>query len=296
MATTQAEGVYKRFQQGSCVLSGLLSGQKVQQCRHCEQEFTADRKRTYCTERCRYRAAERRKGSVPRSEYLAKVRENAASKFTCEHCGKEAFRKLGGASKVRNYGNRFCSMACRVGYQAVEREAKEGLSNARKSFLRILKQIAKAKQGPTRAFIPRVRTCPCCQLQWSATRQVGPTDYCHTPACQAERKKAKRSRSGKTHTGRAKRMGRKYGYFNIMRVFERDKWTCQICGVKTPKELRGSMDPRAPELDHILALALGGDHLIENCQCACRKCNGEKGAGSKGQMWLAGFADTITHP
>jgi 5-methylcytosine-specific restriction endonuclease McrA len=61
------------------------------------------------------------------------------------------------------------------------------------------------------------------------------------------------------------------------KVFDRDKWTCQICGVKTPRKLRGTYDDRAPELDHIMPLSLGGAHSYLNTQCACRKCNAFKG-------------------
>ena len=63
-----------------------------------------------------------------------------------------------------------------------------------------------------------------------------------------------------------------------LKVLARDNWTCQLCGEPTPKSLRGTCDPRAPELDHILPIAAGGAHVPENCQCACRECNGAKGA------------------
>ncbi|WP_415869521.1 HNH endonuclease [Burkholderia ubonensis] len=43
----------------------------------------------------------------------------------------------------------------------------------------------------------------------------------------------------------------------------------------------------------MVPLAMGGAHLPENVQCACRKCNGEKGASARGQLWLAGFADAL---
>lgn len=72
-----------------------------------------------------------------------------------------------------------------------------------------------------------------------------------------------------------------------MAVFERDRWRCQLCGVRTPKALRGSFDPRAPEMDHIVTLADGGTHTWGNVQCACRQCNGDKGSRSRGQIGLA---------
>lgn len=61
-------------------------------------------------------------------------------------------------------------------------------------------------------------------------------------------------------------------------VFERDGWTCQLCGVETPMSCRGSVNDNAPELDHIVPLALLGDHVFSNVQCLCRKCNQGKGA------------------
>ncbi len=69
-------------------------------------------------------------------------------------------------------------------------------------------------------------------------------------------------------------------------VFNRDGWRCQICGVKTPKNLRGTYGPRAPELDHILPLSKGGEHSYRNTQLACRQCNRMKGATPFGQLNL----------
>lgn len=69
-------------------------------------------------------------------------------------------------------------------------------------------------------------------------------------------------------------------------VFARDGWTCQICGAKTLKSKRGSFHPRAPELDHILPLSLGGPHSYLNTQCACRSCNARKGSKAYGQLML----------
>lgn len=71
-----------------------------------------------------------------------------------------------------------------------------------------------------------------------------------------------------------------------MMVFERDLWRCGICGRKTLKGMRGTTHDRAPELDHIVSLARGGEHTYANTQCSCRKCNGEKGAGIVGQLHL----------
>lgn len=61
-------------------------------------------------------------------------------------------------------------------------------------------------------------------------------------------------------------------------VLEADGWRCYICGVDTPSELRGTYEPNAPEVDHVIPLAAGGKHIRSNLRCACRSCNGTKGA------------------
>ncbi len=70
-------------------------------------------------------------------------------------------------------------------------------------------------------------------------------------------------------------------------VFTRDGWRCQLCGCATPQRLRGTYKPNAPELDHIVPLASKGSHTYANTQCACRKCNSEKGSKTLGQLRLA---------
>jgi len=70
-------------------------------------------------------------------------------------------------------------------------------------------------------------------------------------------------------------------------VFKRDKWRCRACGCKTPKELRGTIEPNAPELDHVIPLSLGGPHTRKNLQCLCRSCNSKKSAKYEGQLAFA---------
>ncbi len=60
---------------------------------------------------------------------------------------------------------------------------------------------------------------------------------------------------------------------------ERDGWTCQLCGKPTPAKLRGTTDPRAPELGHRVPCSVThkGPHTWANVRCECRECNGLKG-------------------
>jgi hypothetical protein len=97
-------------------------------------------------------------------------------------------------------------------------------------------------------------------------------------------------RKHSVRTGRANRRAKEKEQFvesvDPFAVFDRDKWRCHLCGIKTPKRLRGTLDDRAPELDHIVPLAAGGAHPYANTACACRSCNIKKGSTPKGQPFF----------
>ncbi len=57
--------------------------------------------------------------------------------------------------------------------------------------------------------------------------------------------------------------------FDPNEIFERDAWTCHICG--------GKVEPYEAELDHIRPIAKGGVHARDNVACAHGYCNWAKG-------------------
>jgi hypothetical protein len=77
-------------------------------------------------------------------------------------------------------------------------------------------------------------------------------------------------------------------------VFERDGWACVYCGVPTPRDLRGSTRPTAPELDHVTPVSKGGSHTWGNLVCACRKCNAEKSDSPAMIAWPGVWQDETT--
>lgn len=105
-----------------------------------------------------------------------------------------------------------------------------------------------------------------------------------------------REKQGDSSRRRAKKYGCLFTSFSKWKIFERDKWTCQICGIETPENLSGLGRFNSPELDHIVPLSAGGDHAESNVQCACSKCNRSKGSKSltqfltevkhHGQRWI----------
>lgn len=79
------------------------------------------------------------------------------------------------------------------------------------------------------------------------------------------------------HRRRALKKGATVERFSHAEVFERDNWTCGICAEPVDRDLRFP-DPMSVSLDHIVPLALGGDHSRANTQCAHLTCNVRKGA------------------
>lgn len=143
---------------------------------------------------------------------------------------------------------------------------------------RRIKAYEAVRQKKIDEFVPKMVVCKECGVEFWTEYGKPRTVFCSD---ECARKNHKR-------TGKAVRRARKKGLgcevFDPLDVFKRDKWTCQLCGVKTPKNLRGTCNDEAPELDHIIPLALGGEHSMRNTQCLCRKCNRDKGATAQGQL------------
>jgi len=70
-----------------------------------------------------------------------------------------------------------------------------------------------------------------------------------------------------------------------LKIFERDNWTCGLCGKKV---LRNVSVPNhlAATVDHIIPEFLGGSSEEANLQCAHFRCNAIKCAKPIGQMRL----------
>ena len=129
------------------------------------------------------------------------------------------------------------------------------------------------------------RTC----VQCGRVFPVAGAHRCCSGVCSKENKKhhAKKHAYG-THAQRAKHFGGERDWsIKKEAIFVRDKWRCCLCGCLTPKWLRGSQNPQAPEIDHIVPLSRGGGHVWHNVQCLCRRCNSKKGARALGQLRLA---------
>lgn len=136
-------------------------------------------------------------------------------------------------------------------------------------------------KAPAYEWEPAVRACAVCGCEFTQAKKWQRTcsAECEVSVLRKQRRVAKSRR-------RARIRGANHQAIDPLAVFARDGWRCQLCGAKTPKRLRGTYEPRAPELDHIVALACGGSHTWGNVQCLCRQCNHAKGSKARGQLGL----------
>lgn len=104
----------------------------------------------------------------------------------------------------------------------------------------------------------------------------------------AEELKAKKRQWGKTKQGldayyrsRTKRRSYKHKVhftpFERKEILDRDKWTCQNCGIKVHDRSAGNWNtPDKAHIDHIIPISKSGNSEPSNLQTLCRTCNLKK--------------------
>ena len=164
--------------------------------------------------------------------------------------------RCGATFQPRSYQNNYCTEQCRASYK-----------------VRLNKERRVPKRDPNVSL-----SCAECGTTFTPrdARQ-----YLCSVACNLKVNHRIGSR-----TRRARLAGVECEPIDPIKVFERDGYRCGLCGKRTLKAKRGTIHPRAPELDHIVAISLGGSHTYANVQCSCRECNRRKGAAAIGQMHL----------
>lgn len=138
------------------------------------------------------------------------------------------------------------------------------------------------RKCPAPPPLPRMAPCPKPPRACQCGAHVGD----RRRVCEACAYAKLRAHKAKDKALRRARQSIEAETFSPLEVFIRDKWRCQLCGVATPERLRATYQPNAPELDHVISLRDGGPHTRANTQCACRRCNSEKGSRSLGQLGL----------
>lgn len=267
-------------------------------CPQCEIDFIGHPDRVYCGSPCRRRAKDKRLRHINAQErdceycgvrFKRKRHSKDAARFCSRECGFAATSEYAGISvetkataeslRVFVSTKRCRCEECGARFSGVSLGAKICTEACRRSRLRrlyVVRQLARDDIDRSE------RQCPECAKTFAPPYGRAGAKFCCNECA------AKNSR----RTSKAKRRARIRAVandnVNPFKVFDRDGWQCRLCGVKTPRRLRGSTEDRAPELDHILPLSAGGSHTYDNVQCACRKCNAAKGATPMGQMLLFG--------
>jgi hypothetical protein len=257
------------------------------QCKGCSQAtkpYTSGKARTWCSVACRRK-----------NRYRIRWKEGYRRKrgpFQCQNCKKEHYsgRPIGEGEKYCSRKCAFIDRAIRLGKRKAERLQR--LNEGRRQRRLVREEAARERKAvEERRLSQRHRDCRICGQSFLLTH--GNTTLCLSDSCREQARKltnvkSRRSLSSKRHKriyrSRRRAIERGIGADRIdpLAVFHRDGWRCKLCGCKTPRHLRGSYDDRAPELDHVVPLSLGGAHTQGNVQCSCRKCNGLKGARALG--------------
>lgn len=279
----------------------ITANDNYPRCERCDESFKPRHGKRFCSEKCRRRAE---------SDRLD--RYASAPVRACEQCGVE-FRRRKDAKNAARFCSRDCGFAAKSNLREEQRVLPE--LRAKALVLATLHSVARCLCAACGSRFEGEalgdRYCSDnCRSEHRRARYIAANDngrdrsprpcagcgeifapeygdrrrmFC-SPACvrltddyKARRKAAK-----------LKRRGAVVENVNPIEVFQRDGWRCQLCGVKTPRKLRGTYDDRAPELDHIVPISKGGEHSYINTQCACRRCNGLKGDVPLGQMRLVG--------
>lgn len=263
------------------------SGQKKKTCSNCFETFYT---KVDAKEHCKACSKQKQKNKVYR-RYVPQTKK-------CLVCDKE-FRE-----KRQHAPNKACSRKCGVIVRKWMHERQTAYVKAKKELFAWGKRARQSavqekswqeryeeKMNARKAQMAN-RNCKICGNFVGYAGNGKPRKYCSKKCVNKIKKLVGRTEKDRLRSKiaksrrEAKKRGVKAESVNPIKVFDRDGWRCHICKRKTPKELRGTYKPNAPELDHIVPLSLGGDHTYLNTACCCRSCNGKKGATLFGQPSL----------
>ena len=198
--------------------------------------------------------------------------------IVCQHCGKVVTRKL---KPSRKDAGKYCSRECAfqvAGVLKVERKALRDIARNIRKLNKI--NATKLRNNLKRqAYIDSAKQCICksCGISFEKFSHLGgPKKYCEVCKEKISVEKERKYRRVFKSKRRAKIRNTKTENIDPFDIFDSFGWKCYLCGTSTPKARRGTYEPNAPELDHIIPLAKGGTHTKDNLACCCRDCNHKK--------------------
>lgn len=241
-------------------------------CIFCGEETTKPR---FCCHLCK-------------SRWYYSKRINSSSVAICKHCYKEFKPKALDRTA-------YCSRECYQAYKKAHAKTTEAKLAVKcpicnkpaygKEFYcsdECRKESARRKNKEYKAskHKPELKHCQECNKEYMSFYGDSNSGFCSNLCSRRYYRRIAK------HMRRARKYKTNYEVVNPISIFIRDHWHCKLCGISTPKRLRGTIKDNAPELDHVIPLSLGGSHNHINLQCLCRKCNRAKGATALGQIVL----------
>jgi 5-methylcytosine-specific restriction endonuclease McrA len=234
---------------------------KIRACVICGDPALQRHQWKYCSRECALEGA--------RAAIAAGVIFRSELNRICERCGKVYRRR-----NVK-INNRFCSRACTL--------------IPRKHCIRCGESFRPAAKQSNSAWYRRTgeqkfcsftcantieQVCKQCSGSYIAHRKQG---FC----CLRCQKKFwlinNRARGAMYSQNRKARVRKAFvEAFQPVDIFARDGWRCQLCKSLVRRDKKPP-HPRAPTIDHIVPISLGGVHSRANTQCAHFKCNIKKG-------------------
>ena len=115
--------------------------------------------------------------------------------------------------------------------------------------------------------------CMYCHVPFLPAR---PGQHCPNPECIKDRK----AMATRAHAGAQRVRNMKIGEVEQIRpieVFQRDNWTCHICGGPTSRNIQDGRRPDSPTIDHVVPVGAGGAHTYLNLRTAHFRCNDVRG-------------------
>ena len=224
-------------------------------CAHCSGPIESDNPRaTYCRRKCKESARQKRRNQQRKDERLA-------SMLTCEDCGEQFPANESGPKRKR------CS-ACNGSYidcALCGRRCRPNPGEIHCVKCRI--ELRELSGDEPLEQVDECETCGSPFVQGSRKRS-----FCSDACARTSYRYHNRST---WHMRRASECGAEAEKFLSVEIFERDEWTCKLCGIPVNRETE-LPHPFAPTLDHVIPLVQGGQHTRDNTQCAHFYCNSIK--------------------
>jgi endogenous inhibitor of DNA gyrase (YacG/DUF329 family) len=262
------------------------AAQPPRPCEQCGQVFQSHLPTAkYCSPKCRsIRANQKRWKTTPR---------------LCPTCATPIVRK--GDHGYSKYCSLRCHHAARSAAAQANREAHKAEQAARTQFLECEEcdtaftalraraccspecraERARRLKAPVRHGLkarkrnaPRTPTkCVCVECGSDFLGLARDAAYC---SLRCTRKRYRRTHGAANKLRHRLRNREGLERFSRREIFERDGWTCHLCG--EPCDQTASVpDPLAATIDHLIPLSQGGPHTRANVKCAHFSCNSARG-------------------